>query len=150
MVQRVLEFLPLDGAADQLAAHFLQQRLPPSGGPVQAVTAPLSWGSKVLLRKPGLARLVVEGDAAVVYHCFANEQQRHASIEEDEHSSSAGRLEFPLDRAPALEALLLRTPSAGKGLPLHKLLPDRDAEDLLAARRLQKEGIVIYAAGVTE
>lgn len=96
-----------------------------------------------------MARLVVEGDAAVVYHCFANDQQQHASINDNEQGSSAGRLEFSLDRAPALEALLLRLPSSGRGLPLRKLLQGRDAEDLLAARQLQKEGILVTAA-VTE
>ncbi|BDA40833.1 Ribosomal oxygenase 1 [Coccomyxa sp. Obi] len=143
MVQRVLEFLPLDGAADQLAAQFLQQRLPPSRNPEAAAQPSLAWGSRVLLRKPDVARLVVEGDAAVVYHCLANERQCHASIADDERSSSAGRLEFSLDRAPALEALLLRTPSVGKGVALCKVLPCRDADDLLAARQLQKEGILI-------
>ena len=143
MVQRVLEFLPLDGAADQLAAQFLQQRLPPSRKPEAAAQQVLAWGSRVLLRKPDAARLVVEGDAAVVYHCFANERQCHASMADEEPSSCAGRLEFSLDRAPALEALLLKTPSFGKGMALHKVLPGRDADDLLAARQLQKEGILI-------
>lgn len=143
MVQRVLEFLPLDGTADQLAAQFLQQRLPPSRDPGAAPQPLLAWGSRVLLRKEDAARLVVEDDTAVVYHCLANERQCHASIADDERSSCAGRLEFSLDRAPALEALLLRTPSVGKGVALHKVLSGRDADDLLAARQLQKEGILI-------
>ena len=146
MVQRVLQFLPLDGAADQLAAQFMQQRLPPSRDMAGAAEAPLAWGSRVLLRRPNMARLVVEGDAAVVYHCLANDQQQHASIKDNEQGSSAGRLEFSLDRAPALEALLLRLPSSGRGLPLRKLLQGRDAEDLLVARQLQKEGILVTAA----
>lgn len=142
MVQRVLEFLPLDGAADQLAAQFLQQRLPPSTRPVGGADAPLTWSSRVLLQKPGLARLVVEDDAAVVYHCLANERQCHASSREAPLEGSAGRLEFPLDRAPALEALLLKVPSTGKGVALHRLLPDRDADNLSAARQLHKERIL--------
>lgn len=39
----------------------------------------LEWASRVRLRGRGLARLVIEEDAAVVYHCLSNSASEHAS-----------------------------------------------------------------------
>ena len=62
------------------------------------------------------ARLCVEGDAAVVYHCLANESEEHAaSAAGAGGSEGAGRIELPLEAAPALE-LLLGVHSARPGL----------------------------------
>lgn len=90
LLKHVAEHLPLDAAADQLAAAFLQQRLPPPPPAGRAAGEPAPAGPpaelgldglRVQLRGPGLARLVVEDDSAVVYHCLANERRRHAQAE---------------------------------------------------------------------
>jgi hypothetical protein len=39
----------------------------------------LEWASRVRLRGRGLARLVIEDDTAVVYHCLSNSATEHAS-----------------------------------------------------------------------
>ena len=39
----------------------------------------LRWKSMVRLRGKGLARLVVEDDSAVVYHCLQNSRSSHAT-----------------------------------------------------------------------
>lgn len=148
LLQRVAECLPLDGAADQLAARFLQQRLPPACQPVlDPPERNASWGSRVLLRGAGLARLAIEGDMAVVYHCLANERQAHASGEADaEHGeTAAGRMEFELDLAPALEALLLRVPVDGKGIVLRKVISNRQPEHLTLVKQLYDAGIIVLA-----
>ena len=49
----------------------------------------LRWKSMVRLRGKGLARLVVEEDSAVVYHCLQNSRSSHASGQ-DGAASDAG------------------------------------------------------------
>ena len=148
LLGRVAEHLPLDAAADQLAVAFLQQRLPPlppigcaPGGP--AASCMPVWGQalsqvRVQLAAAGVARLVVEqegpGDeeAALVYHCLANERRGHArgcdadapcSAEPSgegkadacalEPGPASGRCVFPLEAAPVLEQLLAAPPHFG-------------------------------------
>ena len=148
LLGHVVEHLPLDAAADQLAVAFLQQRLPPPppigrapGEPAPPGTSVLgkSLGAvKVQLAAPGVARLVVEqegpGDeeAALVYHCLANERHGHArGCASDEPCSAqpagegtadacahepgpaSGRCVFPLEAAPVLEQLLAAPPRFG-------------------------------------
>ena len=130
----MVEHLPLDAAADQLAVSFLQQRLPPPppvgwapGESLVPCTSVLGKGLsavRVQLAARDVARLVVEqegpGDeeAALVYHCLANERRGHArgcNAEEPcaaepivegeadacapEPGPASGRCVFPLDAA---------------------------------------------------
>jgi hypothetical protein len=62
-----------------------------------------------------------------------------AGDEDDE----PGRLEFDLDAAPALEALLLRMPCTKKGVRLRKLLPGEEFANLLIASELILAGIIV-------
>lgn len=58
-----------------------------------------------------------------------------------------GRLEFDLERAPALEALLLRLPGPEGGCTmLRDALPGRDGEDLAVAQKLFEAGIIVELA----
>jgi hypothetical protein len=143
LVRKVLDFLPLDSAADQLAAAFLQQRLPPICQ-VSASLAGLGWTSRILLRGQSIARLVIEEEMAVVYHCLANERRMHARAAVSA-ADVAGRLDFDLDLAPAIEALLLRVPAVGQGVVLCKLFPDQDSEHLEVAKKLCDVGIIRVA-----
>ena len=149
LLAHLAKHLPADAAADQLAAAFLQQRLPPpppvgraAGEPAVGDSVPMPQSLdtvRVQLAALGLARLVVEDEAAVVYHCLGNERRSHAHGEGsggkepcspvDGHGAAAeadgdacgvadaadaerspGRLAYPLDCAPALEQLLAAPP----------------------------------------
>ena len=52
--------------------------------------------------RSGVARLCVEDGVAVVYHCLENARWHHGA--------SLQCLEFPLDDAPAIDALLSAYP----------------------------------------
>ena len=144
----------------------------------------------VRLRGKGLARLVVEDDSAVVYHCLQNSRGSHASGQDGArpgcrakqrcapvpcmrasrrllsfkmersaarllvdafhvHAGASsveerGRLEFDLERAPALEALLLRLPGPEGGCTmLRDAVPSHAGEDLAVAQKLFETGIIV-------
>lgn len=104
----VVAAFPLDAAADAMAADFIRRRLPPPvpwlkdigrrQGPPPPTVRPVAEGTA--------ARLVIEGDVAAVYHCMANDVAAHADLEEGVDGARRGRLELPLECAPAVEALL--------------------------------------------
>lgn len=62
-------------------------------------------------------------------------------------SDQRGRLEFDLERAPALEALLLRLPGPENGAVLRDVLPSRAKEDLAVAQELFQAGIILELIG---
>ena len=92
---------------DQIGVRYLIDRLPPSLTPNESAFTSenrAETGGKIFpntlvrLAKPGLARLVVEGDKAVVYHSLDNSRVYH--------EVPLSPLEFEIDDAPALEMLL--------------------------------------------
>ncbi len=92
---------------DEIAKRFLSDRLPPSFTPLEAALTSenrAETGGKIFpntmvrLAKPGLARLVVEDDKAIVYHSLDNSRVYH--------ETPLSPLEFEIDDAPALETLL--------------------------------------------
>eukprot|EP00850_Spirogloea_muscicola_P019778 SM000199S05405 [mRNA] locus=s199:33566:36667:- [translate_table: standard] len=75
----------------------------------------LRHGQSVALVAPNVGRLVIEDDAAVVYHMLGNSQQQHnvgnhLAADDKEEEVERGRLSFSLDCAPALERLVLAYP----------------------------------------
>lgn len=95
----------LDAACDQMAKRFMADRQPPVWS--EEEKSLLYAETKLLpshlcrLARPGIARLVLEDDKAVVYHCNDNSRTYR------EHALSP--LEFELDDAPAIEQLLATT-----------------------------------------
>lgn len=92
---------------DQMGKRFLSDRLPPALTTIEtAFTSEnrAETGGKIFpntmvrLAKPGLARLVVEDDKAVIYHSLDNSRVYH--------ETPISPLEFEIDDAPALEMLL--------------------------------------------
>ena len=92
---------------DQIAKRFLSDRLPPFFTPHElsftsdnrAENGGKIWpNTMVRLAKPGIAHLVVEGDKAVLYHSADNSRVYQ--------EVPLSPLEFEIDDAPALEALL--------------------------------------------
>lgn len=96
----------LDASCDQISKQFMSARQPPSLGrnEIKATSAGQTTAVKILpntivrLVRPGLARLVLEDDKAVVYHCLDNSRVYH--------ERPLQPLEFELDDGPALEQLL--------------------------------------------
>ncbi|KAG0617213.1 hypothetical protein M758_5G173700 [Ceratodon purpureus] len=113
---RVSQSIPWDSAADQLAVKFLQARLPLPGQeaskPPAKSTGKITGKSKVRLVAPDVARLVLEGDAVVVYHMLKNSRDAHneGDQEEAEDPEPGKRLVFTWEVAPALEELLSAFP----------------------------------------
>lgn len=92
---------------DQIAKQFLSDRQPPAFTPEELKLMSESrvenggkiWpNTMVRLAKPGIAHLVVEDDKAVLYHSADNSRVYH--------ENPLSPLEFEIDDAPALEALL--------------------------------------------
>ena len=92
---------------DQIAKRFLSDRLPPAFTPQEllltsdnrAENGGKIWpNTLVRLAKPGIAHLVIEEGKAVLYHCVDNSRVFH--------ETPLSPLEFEIDDAPALEALL--------------------------------------------
>lgn len=113
----VSQSIPWDSAADQLSVKFLQARLPLPGQeasepPVKS-NRKISGKSKVRLVAPDVARLVLEGDAVVVYHMLNNSRETHNEGDQEEEAEdpeSGKRLVFTWEVAPALEELLSAFP----------------------------------------
>jgi lysine-specific demethylase/histidyl-hydroxylase NO66 len=137
LLRAVLEAVPLDAAADQLGARFMRTRLPPPQPAAAAAVTKLTPRTRVRLAFAGAARLVVEDDCACVYHPFAND--RTYSMEGYEQAESA-KLAFPLELAPAVEALLRAhpTPVELRTLPLAS-----PADGLELAQRLLDARVLV-------
>ena len=160
----------IDAASDELALKFLSERLPPaftpfecvgkgdsndidddddnndddvSGGRAEEDIPDLNTGdtniylsSRIRLVRDGIARLIVEDDKAVLYHCADNSK----TFRENPLSP----LEFELDDAPAIEAIL--TTLSPQWIEVQHLPhpPAEDGDDKIAiAKVLFDEGILM-------
>lgn len=131
-----------DWGSDEVGKQFLGDRLPPayseeekeatSDGQPGAIILP---GTMVRISRDGIARVVVEGDKAVVYHCGDNDRKYHGN--------PMSPLEFELDDAPTIECLFKTVAPrwiAVKDLP-HP--PAEDFDDKVdIVKSLFDEGIV--------
>ena len=104
----------LDDACDQIGKRFLSDRLPPAllenersltkegmsdSAPHHHDATKKIWPNTLCrLARPNIARLVMEEDKAVLYHCLDNSRVFHGT--------PLSPMEFEVDDAPALEQLL--------------------------------------------
>jgi bifunctional lysine-specific demethylase and histidyl-hydroxylase NO66 len=93
-----------DWGADEMGKQFLWDRLPPAYSEEEKADtsdgqpgAPIFPETMVRISRDGIARVVVEGDKAVVYHCGDNDRKYH--------SNPLSPLDFELDDAPTIECL---------------------------------------------
>ena len=100
----------VNAGCDQIGKRFLSDRQPPALTPNEAVLTSEHreenggkiWPNTMCrLARPGIARLVLEDDKAVLYHCADNSRVYHGT--------PLSPLEFEVDDAPALEMLLTTT-----------------------------------------
>jgi hypothetical protein len=135
----------------------MRTRMPPHPPAAVGDAAPrLTKGSRVRLAFAGAARLVIEEGDACVYHPFANDRVGH--MEGYAHACCAGggceeehaepedpaRLAFPLEMAPALEALLRAHPAP---VELRTLPLARASDGVALASRLLKAGVLVVDDG---
>ena len=135
----------IDAACDQMGKRFLSDRLPPaftamesnytSEGPrhSQEEGAGKVWPNTMCrLARPGVARLVLEDDKAILYHCVDNSRVYHGN--------PLSPMEFEMDDAPALEMLLAT--EEPRWIMVQDLIHD-DIEDKMAiAQALYDEGVL--------
>jgi len=131
-----------DFGADEMGKQFLGDRVPPayseeekadtSEGQPNAAILP---DTMVRLSRDGIARIVVEGDNAIVYHCGDNDRKYHGV--------PLSPLEFELDDAPTIECLFKTVAPrwiAVKDLP-HPPAEDHD-DKMDIVKALFEEGII--------
>jgi lysine-specific demethylase/histidyl-hydroxylase NO66 len=130
----------VDATCDQLGKRFLSDRLPPAWTPQEKSETSVGRtegvqilpSTEVRLARPGIARLVLEDEMAVLYHCADNSRIFH------EHPLSP--MEFEMDDAPALEQLLTTTEPTW--LLVQDLIHDTIEDKIAVAQALFDEGIV--------
>jgi lysine-specific demethylase/histidyl-hydroxylase NO66 len=175
LAQAVMRRLPLDAAADAIGAGFMRQRLPPPPSHVSAPVAasgPDAAGTVtdacvVRVTQEEGARLVVEDDAVIVCHPFANGRLLHmeggddendieivitdgdgtegegggVNVTEGEPQDAPGTISFDLAHGPTLEHLLFDEECVERGVVVKDLpLPKEDRVEL--ARRLVEAGVL--------
>lgn len=126
---------------DEMAKRFLSDRLPPAFTPQELALTSESraenggkiWpNTMVRLAKPGIAHLVVEDDKAVIYHNADNSRVYH--------ETPLSPLEFEIDDAPALEALV--TTVEPHWICVRDLLHGDIEDKMEIAQSLYDEGIL--------
>ncbi|KAJ1460990.1 cupin superfamily protein-domain-containing protein [Pelagophyceae sp. CCMP2097] len=133
----------LDEAADEMAKRFIAERLPPPPAAAAPPLKPKKKGAKAVLTDEArvyccgrrVARLCVEegGERAVLYHSLANATTHRGA--------PVAALEFDVDDAPSIEALLASHPAR----PVRLCdLPHAEKEDRLGvAEALFEAGLLV-------
>lgn len=128
-------------ACDQIGKRFLSDRLPPYLiAPTAALTSEKRemnggkiWPNTLCrLAKPGIARLVLEDDKAILYHSADNSRVYH--------ESPLSPLEFEKDDGPALEMLL--TTIEPHWICVSDLIHEDIEDKMEVAQSLYDEGIL--------
>ena len=130
----------IDAACDQMAKRFMSDRQPPALTTTElAQTNKMSGDDKEVLpntlcrlARPGIARLVIEDEKAVVYHCGDNARSFHGN--------PLSPLEFEMDDGPALEQLL--TTVEPDWIFVNDLFHDTIEDKVAIAQSLYDEGIL--------
>ena len=129
----------VDAAADQMAKRFMSERQPPSLTKREFEKTISGEGSKDILpntmcrlARPGIARLVIEEDRAVIYHCLENSREFQGN--------PLSPLEYEMDDGPALEQLL--TTVEPHWILVNDLFHDTIEDKIAIAQSLYDEGIL--------
>ena len=134
----------LDASCDQISKQFISSCQPPSlskderhatsAGQTRAVK--IEPQMLVRLVRPGVARLILEDDKAVVYHCLDNSREYYGR--------PVTPLEFELDDGPALEQLLQTTEPLW--ISVDGLYHDTIEDKVGVTQALYDEGILMIRA----
>jgi bifunctional lysine-specific demethylase and histidyl-hydroxylase NO66 len=129
----------IDATCDQMGKRFLSDRLPPcfsasekshlnDSSPIQKLEPTMLCR----LVRPSVARLVLEDEMAIVYHCSDNSTVYH--------ETPISPIEFEMDDAPALEQLLTTIPPYW--ICISDLIHDTLDDKVSIAQALFDEGIL--------
>ncbi|KAG7348634.1 cupin domain containing protein [Nitzschia inconspicua] len=135
----------LDASCDQMAKRFLSERQPPAltiqekkltaHGDDTADAKPILPNTRCRLIRPGVARLVIEDDKAVVYHCVDNAREYLGN--------PLSPMEFEMDDGPAIEQLL--TTVEPDWILVNNLFHDTIEDKIAITQALYDEGILAVA-----
>ena len=132
----------LDASCDEMGKRFLSERQPPaltpgevmltSKGDATADENPILPNTMCRLVRPGIARLIIEDDKAVIYHCSDNSREYHGN--------PISPMEFEMDDGPALEQLL--TTVEPTWIFVNDLFHDTIEDKIQITQALYDEGII--------
>mmetsp|Transcript_56345 Transcript_56345/g.136660 ORF Transcript_56345/g.136660 Transcript_56345/m.136660 type:complete len:574 (-) Transcript_56345:2211-3932(-) len=132
----------IDASCDEMSKRFISERQPPAltpkekymtaQGDTAADETPILPNTLCRLVRPGIGRLVIEDDKAVVYHCADNSREYQG------HEISP--LEFEMDDGPALEQLLTTVEPAW--IVVNDLYHDTIEDKIAIAQSMYDEGIL--------
>lgn len=131
----------VDAACDQMAKRYMSERQPPALMKREKENTNLASGGddvKILpntmcrISRPGIARIVIEDEGAVVYHCLENSREYHGN--------PLSPLEYEMDDGPALEQLL--TTVEPHWILVNDLFHDTIEDKVAIAQSLYDEGII--------
>jgi lysine-specific demethylase/histidyl-hydroxylase NO66 len=131
----------MDAACDQIGKSFLSDRLPPALTPAELLLTSENrsesggkiWPNTMCrLVRPGIARLVLEDGKAVLYQCADNSRVYHGN--------PLSPLEFEMDDAPAIEAMV--TTVEPHWIMVKDLIHDDIEDKMELAQALYDEGIL--------
>ena len=138
----------LDVSCDEMGKRFLSERQPPalttsevamtSKADATADENPILPNTMCRLVRPGIARLVIEDEKAVVYHCSDNSREYHGN--------PISPLEFEMDDAAALEQLL--TTVEPNWIFVNDLFHDTIEDKIQITQALYDEGIIAMKQAV--
>ena len=132
----------LDASCDEMGKRYLSERQPPaltssevvltSKGDERADENPILPNTMCRLVRPGIARLVIEDNKAVIYHCSDNSREYHGN--------PISPMEFEMDDGPALEQLL--TTVEPTWIFVNDLFHDTIEDKIQITQALYDEGII--------
>ena len=132
----------LDAACDEMATRYMSERQPPaltakevtltSQGDETADEKPILPNTMCRLVRPGVGRLVLEDDKAIVYHCFDNSREYQGN--------PISPMEFEMDDAASLEQLL--TTVEPEWILVNDLFHDSIEDKIQIVQCLYDEGII--------
>ena len=132
----------LDVACDEMGKRFVSERQPPALTPSEAAMTskgdatadenPILPNTMCRLVRPGIARLVIEDDKCVIYHCADNSREHHGN--------PISPMEFEMDDGAALEQLL--TTVEPHWIFVNDLFHDTIEDKIQITQALYDEGII--------
>ena len=132
----------LDASCDEMGKRYLSERQPPALTTAEAMTTangdetadetPVLPNTMCRLVRPGIGRLVIEDDKAVVYHCSDNSREYQGN--------PLSPMEFEMDDGPALEQLL--TTVEPNWIFVNDLFHDTIEDKIQITQALYDEGII--------
>jgi lysine-specific demethylase/histidyl-hydroxylase NO66 len=134
----------IDGACDEMAKRFMSERQPPSLSKAELAAtvkglndeaeeeSPILPNTLCRIARPGIARLVIEDDKAIIYHCGDNSREYQGN--------PLSPMEYEMDDGPTIEQLL--TTVEPHWIFVNDLFHDTIEDKIAIVQSLYDEGIL--------